>query len=37
LQKEVVNELSKQILAGKYQKGDKILVDADGKGLTFKI
>jgi ATP-dependent Clp protease ATP-binding subunit ClpB len=37
LQKEVVNELSKQILAGKYQKGDKILVDADNKGLTFKV
>jgi ATP-dependent Clp protease ATP-binding subunit ClpB len=35
LQKEVVNELSKQILAGKYQKGDKILVDANAKGLTF--
>jgi ATP-dependent Clp protease ATP-binding subunit ClpB len=37
LQKEVVNELSKHILAGKYQKGDKIVVDADGKGLNFKV
>lgn len=35
LQKEVVNALSKQILAGKFEKGDTIIVDATSAGLTF--
>ena len=37
LQKELVNELSKQILMGKFQKGDKIVVDAHLGSLTFEI
>lgn len=35
LQKEVVNELSKQILAGKFAPGETIFVDTDEKGLVF--
>jgi ATP-dependent Clp protease ATP-binding subunit ClpB len=35
LQKELVNQLSKQILMGNYEKGDTILVDTDAKGLIF--
>lgn len=35
LQKEVVNELSKELLSGMYIAGDTILVDRDAKGLTF--
>lgn len=37
LQKELVNELSKQILMGKFHKGDKILVDAQLGSLVFEI
>ena len=37
LQKELVNELSKQILMGKFQKGDKIIVDAQLGSLVFEV
>ena len=37
LQKELINELSKQILMGKFQKGDKIVVDAHLGSLTFEV
>ncbi len=35
LQKTLVNEISKYLLAGTYQKGETILVDADTVGLVF--
>jgi ATP-dependent Clp protease ATP-binding subunit ClpB len=35
LQKELVNQLSKQILMGNYSAGDTIFVDTDAKGLIF--
>lgn len=35
LQKEVVNELSRQILDGTFSFGDTIYIDADSKGLLF--
>ena len=35
LQKELVNEISKHLLAGTYQKGETILVDADTVGPVF--
>ncbi|MCB0531759.1 MAG: ATP-dependent chaperone ClpB [Saprospiraceae bacterium] len=35
LQRELVNEMAKHVLAGDYVKGDTVLVDADGGGLTF--
>ncbi|MEM9820502.1 MAG: AAA family ATPase [Bacteroidota bacterium] len=35
LQKEVVNELSKFVLAGDYGVGDTIYIDTDKTGLTF--
>ena len=36
LQKELVNELSKQILSNRFGKGDTIVVGVDGKGLKFE-
>jgi ATP-dependent Clp protease ATP-binding subunit ClpB len=36
LQKEVVNELSRYLLAAEFLPGDTILIDTDAKGLTFK-
>jgi len=37
LQKEIINELSKQVLAGTFAPGDTIYIDADIKGLlTFR-
>ncbi|MEL6717680.1 MAG: ATP-dependent chaperone ClpB [Bacteroidota bacterium] len=36
LQKEVVNEISKHVLAGEFAAGDTIYVHADYVGLTFK-
>ena len=37
LQREVINRLSKQILAGSVNKDDKIIIDADAKGeLIFR-
>ncbi len=35
LQRELVNELAKHVLAGNYVKGDTVLIDADGAGLFF--
>ena len=35
LQRELINELAKHLLAGDYQKGDTVLIDADGAGLLF--
>ncbi len=35
LQKEVINELSKQLLSGEYDSGDTIYIDTDAKGLVF--
>lgn len=35
LQKEVVNELSKHVLSGKFGAGDTIVVDANKEGLIF--
>jgi len=35
LQRELVNELAKHVLAGNYVKGDTVLIDADGAGLLF--
>jgi len=35
LQKEVINELSKLVLAGAFTAGDTIYVDSDGDELTF--
>ncbi len=37
LQKELVNELSKQILMGKFQKGDKIVVDVHLGSIVFEV
>jgi ATP-dependent Clp protease ATP-binding subunit ClpB len=36
LQKELVNNLSKQILLNNFEKGDTIVVTADAKGLNFQ-
>jgi ATP-dependent Clp protease ATP-binding subunit ClpB len=35
LQRELINELAKHLLAGNYQKGDTVLIGADAAGLTF--
>jgi ATP-dependent Clp protease ATP-binding subunit ClpB len=35
LQRELINELAKHLLAGDYSKGDTVLIDADGAGLVF--
>jgi ATP-dependent Clp protease ATP-binding subunit ClpB len=35
LQRELINELAKYLLAGEYQKDDTVLIDADGAGLLF--
>ncbi len=35
LQRTLINELAKHLLAGNYEKGDTVLVDADGAGLFF--
>lgn len=37
IQNELVNELSKILLSGKADEGDTIKVDADNKGLVFKV
>ena len=37
IQNELVNELSKFLLSGKADEGDTIKVDADNKGLVFKV
>ncbi len=35
IQRELVNELAKHVLAGNYSSGDTILIDADTVGLVF--
>ncbi|MBX2891428.1 MAG: ATP-dependent chaperone ClpB [Saprospiraceae bacterium] len=35
LQRDLINELAKHLLAGDYVKGDTVLIDADGAGLLF--
>ncbi|NET37605.1 MAG: ATP-dependent chaperone ClpB [Cyanothece sp. SIO1E1] len=35
LQRDVINELSKEVLSGKFSTGDTIYIDSDKKGLTF--
>ncbi len=35
LQRELINELAKHVLAGDYVKGDTVLIDADAGGLLF--
>ncbi len=35
IQREVINELSKQVLGGNYAAGDTIYIHTDAKGLTF--
>ena len=37
LQKELINELSKEILQSKFAKGDKIVVNVLGDKLTFEV
>ena len=37
IQNELVNELSKYILSGEIDEGDTINVDANNKGLVFKV
>lgn len=37
LQKEVINPLSKKLIAGSFNPGDLIMVDTNKEGLTFKI
>ncbi len=36
IQREVLNEISKQILAGTINKENKIYIDVEGEGLVFK-
>jgi len=36
IQKEILNELSKQILANTIQKEQRIVIDREGEGLVFK-
>ena len=35
IQKEIINELSKVLLAGDYTSGENILIDANKQGFTF--
>ena len=35
LQRDVINELSKEVLSGKFAAGDTIYIDTDKQGLTF--
>ena len=35
IQKELVNELAKQLLGGQINPGDKVIIDTDNKGFTF--
>jgi len=35
LQRELINALAKHLLSGDYEKGDTVLIDAAGNGLTF--
>jgi hypothetical protein len=35
IQKELINELSRQVLSGKFAPGETIFVDTDLKGFVF--
>jgi hypothetical protein len=35
IQKEIVNELAKNVLSGKFSAGDTIYIGTDAKGFTF--
>ena len=35
IQRELINELAKHVLAGNYGKGDTVMIDADAAGLLF--
>ena len=35
VQRYVENPISKELLAGRYQEGDTVLVDTTAEGLTF--
>ncbi len=35
IQKEIINEMSKQVLTGEYAAGDTIYIGTDAKGFTF--
>lgn len=35
IQKEVINELAKNVLSGKFSAGDTIYIGTDAKGFTF--
>ncbi|HLF62996.1 MAG TPA: ATP-dependent chaperone ClpB [Saprospiraceae bacterium] len=35
IQKELINELSKQVLSGKFAQGETIYIDTDKNGFTF--
>jgi ATP-dependent Clp protease ATP-binding subunit ClpB len=37
IQKEIINELSKEIIGGKVAAGDTIVVDAEGGRLSFRV
>jgi len=37
IQKEIINDLSKQILSGAVADGDLVKVDTDAKGFTFDV
>jgi len=36
IEKEIVNELAKEVLSGKFAPGETIYVNTDAKGFTFK-
>ena len=36
LQKEIINQLSKELLSGKFKKGDTIFIDAVNGNLFFR-
>ena len=35
MQREILNELSKQIIAGKVSNGDHVSIDLDGNEIRF--
>ncbi len=37
MQREILNELSKEIIAGKVTAGDHVLIDFDGNHILFKV
>jgi len=36
IQRQIINELSRKLLAGEIEKGDKIVIDAEGEKLLFR-